>query len=273
MSEPIRIAMVGGGVMGGALVEGFLGAVVEGRPTEVSVVEADPARAEAWRERAGIEVAPLADAVTGAQVVILAVKPHQIVDVLREMASSLAPDAVVVSIAAGIVLDTMQAAAPAGTAIIRTMPNTPTRVGKGVIGLVPGIHCSADQIALVSSLLQPVAEVVEVPEEQIDALTATSGSGPAYVFYLAEAMRQGAEELGLPSSVAAGLVAETIAGAAELLVQEPDNAAGLRESVTSKGGTTAAAIAVFDDEDMRGTIARGMRANVQRSIEMADESR
>ena len=272
MGEPIRIAMVGGGVMGGALVEGFLGAVVDGRPTHVSVVEADPVRADAWREREGVEVAQLEQAVAEAAVVVLAVKPHQIIEVLGEVASSLATDAVVVSIAAGITLDTMQAAAPAGTSIIRTMPNTPTRVGKGVIGLVPGANCNRDQVALVGSLLQPMALVVEIPEEQIDALTATSGSGPAYVFYLAEAMRQGAEELGLPSPIAAMLVAETFAGAAELLMGDPQDAEGLRASVTSKGGTTAAAIAVFEEEDMRGIVARGMKANVQRSIEMADES-
>ena len=207
MGEPIRIVMVGGGVMGGALVEGFLGAVVNGRPTQVSVVEADPVRADAWRQREGIAVAQVEQAVAEASVVVLAVKPHQVVEVLGEMSSSLGTDAVVVSIAAGITLETMQAVAPAGTSIIRTMPNTPTRVGKGVIGLVPGANCSRDQVAMVTSLLQPMALVVEIPEGQIDALTATSGSGPAYVFYLAEAMRQGAEGLGLPSSMAAKLVA------------------------------------------------------------------
>jgi pyrroline-5-carboxylate reductase len=272
MSEPIRIAMVGGGVMGGALVDGFLGAVVDGRPTQVSVVEADPVRADAWRQREGIEVARLEQAVAEAAVVVLAVKPHQIIEVLGEMASSLASDAIVVSIAAGITLDAMQAAVPTGTSIIRTMPNTPTKVGKGVIGLVAGGNCSREQVDLVSSLLQPMALVVEVPEEQIDALTATSGSGPAYVFYLAEAMRRGAEELGLPSSIAATLVAKTFVGAAELLTGDPADAEGLRASVTSKGGTTAAAIAVFEEEDMRGIVARAMNANVQRSIEMADES-
>lgn len=272
MGEPIRIAMIGGGVMGGALIDGFVGDVVDGRPTHVSIVEADPVRADSWRQREGIEVSSLPEALAGASVVVLAVKPHQVIEVLREMSPALESDAVVVSIAAGITLDSMQAATPTGTAIIRTMPNTPTRVGKGVIGLAAGANCSPSQVALVSALLQRVALVVEVPEEQIDALTATSGSGPAYVFYLAEAMRDGAEQLGLPPAVAAALVAETIAGAAELLVQTPDDAVGLRESVTSKGGTTAAAVAVFEDEDVRGAIARAMLANVQRSREMADDA-
>jgi len=158
-------------------------------------------------------------------------------------------------------------------AVIRTMPNTPTRIGRGVIGLAAGPGCAPEQVSLVKRLLEKVAVVFELPEEQLDALTATSGSGPAYVFYLAEAMRRGAEELGLPTQMAGELVAETLAGAAELLRREPMDAQTLRESVTSKGGTTAAALAVFDAADMRHTIAQAMRANSDRAREMADEFR
>lgn len=271
MSQDIRVAMIGGGVMGGALVEGFLDQVIDGRAVRVRVVEADEQRARAWQAREGVDVLSLDQAVLDADVVFLAVKPHQIVSVLADVAPLLPPDAVVASIAAGVPLAIMEEHLPAGAAVVRTMPNTPTRIGEGVIGVVPGSACTNDQLVVVTALLNPVALVVEVPESQLDALTATSGSGPAYVFYLAEAMRRGAEELGLPSTVAAQLVAQTISGAAELLSADPENATGLRESVTSKGGTTAAAIAVFDDEDMRGTIARGMTANVRRSEEMADE--
>lgn len=270
MSSDIRIAMIGGGVMGGAIVEGVLEAAIDDRSVRVCIVEADAERARAWRERGDVDVADLVEAISEANVVFLAVKPHQITDVLAEIAPNLPSDAVVVSIAAGVTLATMEANLAAGSAVIRTMPNTPTRIGQGVIGLVPGAGCSHGQVDLVRALLEPVALVIEVPESQIDALTATSGSGPAYVFYLAEAMQQGAEDLGLSPEVAAQLVSETISGAAELLSAEPENAAGLRASVTSKGGTTAAAVAVFDDEDMRGTIARGMQANVRRAREMAD---
>ncbi len=270
MSDPLRITMVGGGVMGGAILEGFLGSTIDARPVEVRVVEADPDRARSWQER-GVEVASLTDAVSGADVVFLAVKPHQILAVIDEMASSLAPGVVVVSIAAGIPLSAMQERLGSDTAVIRAMPNTPVRVGKGVIGLVVGPACTPVNVGLVRRLVEPNAVTVEVVEEQLDALTATSGSGPAYVFYLAEAMRRGAQELGLPSDVAAALVAETITGAAELLSREPRDAEGLRESVTSKGGTTAAAVAVFDEAGMREIVAEAMRANVRRSQEMADE--
>ncbi|HEV8025267.1 MAG TPA: pyrroline-5-carboxylate reductase [Candidatus Nanopelagicales bacterium] len=271
MGEPIHIAMVGGGVMGGALVEGFLEQDIDGRPVSVRIVESDPTRAQSWSEREGIDVVGLVDATRGADIVFLAVKPHQIIDVLDQMQASLSPHTVVASIAAGVPVATLRAHLPASTAVIRVMPNTPVRVGKGVMGLVASPECSARDTRLATRLLESSGLVVEIPEEQLDALTATSGSGPAYVFYLAEAMREGAKQLGLPADVAAELVAETITGAAELLAAEPGNAQGLRESVTSKGGTTAAAIAVFDEADMRGTIARAMRANVERSREMADD--
>jgi pyrroline-5-carboxylate reductase len=270
MSEPLRITMVGGGVMGGAILEGFLDSTIDAHPVEVRVVEADPDRARSWHER-GVEVAPLTDAASGADVVFLAVKPYQIVGVLKDLAPLLAPGAVVASIAAGITLATLQAHLDSGTAVIRTMPNTPTRIGQGVIGMAPGESCSLEQATLVRHLLEPVAFVIEIPESKIDALTATSGSGPAYVFYLAEVMQRGAEELGLPAAMAAQLVSATISGAARLLSAEPENAAGLRQSVTSKGGATEASIAVFEDEGLPEIIARGMQANVRRAREMADE--
>jgi pyrroline-5-carboxylate reductase len=271
MSDPLRIAMVGGGVMGSAIVEGMLEAHPGDRPLDICIVETDAQRAQAWREHGGVEVAGVAEAASDAHVIFLAVKPYQILGVLKDIAPILAPEAVVVSIAAGITVDTMQANLDPSTAVIRTMPNTATRIGQGVIGLVAGPGCSLEQVTLVRHLLEPVAFVVEVPESKIDALTATSGSGPAYVFYLAEAMQRGAEDLGLPAAMAAQLVSETISGAAKLLSAEPDNAAGLRESVTSKGGATEASVAVFEDEDLRGIIARGMQANVRRAREMADE--
>src|SRR6056297_1077033 len=270
MSDPLRVAMVGGGVMGGAIVEGFLDSMIEDRPVDVRVVEADRERARYWQDR-GVRVAELADAAGDADVLFLAVKPHQIHAVLDQLAPYRGQQSIVVSIAAGIGLQALQAPLGSDAAVIRAMPNTPVRVGKGVIGLAVGSSCTPAQISLVRRLLEPNALTVEVPEAQLDALTATSGSGPAYVFYIAEAMRSGAQELGLPADTAALLVAETIAGAAELLGREPENAEGLRKSVTSKGGTTAAAIEVFERAGVREVVAEAMRANVRRSQEMADE--
>lgn len=273
MSDSIDIVMIGGGVMGGALVEGFLGCEVGGRETKVTIIEADPARAEAWRARGDVLVGDLLESVARAEVVFLAVKPHQITDVLNAISQTVPSSAVVVSIAAGIPLEIMEGNLPTGSAVVRMMPNTPTRIGKGVIGLTPGSGCSRDQVDLVSALVGSVSTVVEIPENLQDALTATSGSGPAYLFYLAEAMRDGARALGLPDETAVTLVAQTILGAAELLAADPASAEELRASVTSKGGTTAAATGVFDDADLVGVVTRAMTAARDRAREMADDAR
>lgn len=260
--------MIGGGAMGGAIAEGLVS--LDG--VEVTIVEADPERAQWWRERGEVRVCDLADAVSNADVVFLAVKPHQILDTLRAAKDHLPEDVIVVSIAAGITVAAMERELPAGTSVIRTMPNTPVRVGKGVVGLSAGSACSHEDIDLVRMLLASVSLVVPIEEELLDALTATSGSGPAYLFYLAEAMKLGATSLGLSEQTANALVAHTLSGAAELLLSEPDKAVELRASVTSKGGTTAAATAVFDEADLRGIVVKAMHANRDRARELAGEA-
>ena len=268
MPTATRVAMIGGGAMGGAIAEGLVALDA----VEVTIVETDPDRAQWWRDRGDVSVDDLATAVSTADVVFLAVKPHHIVDSLRAARPSLREGAVIVSIAAGVTLDVIEREVPAGTPVVRTMPNTPVRVGRGVVGLATGTSCSPENVELVRSLLESVALVVSIDEESMDALTATSGSGPAYLFYLAEAMGRGATALGLPEDVAASLVAQTLLGAAELLAADPQNAAELRASVTSKGGTTAAAIAVFDSADVMGTVVDAMRANRDRARELAEGS-
>lgn len=268
MPDVTRVTMVGGGVMGGAIIDGLL--AVE--DVEVAIVETDPDRARSWKDR-GVGVVELREGIARADVVFLAVKPHQIVDVLTEAADAFTPDTIVVSIAAGVPLEVLERHVPASVRVIRTMPNMPMRVGRGVVGLSPGSGCDGAQVARVRTLLEPVALVVPIPEELLDSLTATSGSGPAYVFYLAEAMKLGAIDLGLSRELASTLVAEAIMGAALLLIERPDDAIELRASITSKGGTTAAATAVFDEADMRGIVVRAMNANRDRARELADESR
>ncbi|MEY2990568.1 MAG: hypothetical protein RLZZ163_1484 [Actinomycetota bacterium] len=258
--------MIGGGAMGGAIAEGL----VQLDGVDVVIVEADPERARWWQSRGDVVVADLGTAVADADVIFVAVKPHQIAETLRAAGEVLAPDAVVVSIAAGITVEAIERELPDGTAVIRTMPNTPVRVGRGVVGLCAGSSCDSDDVDVVTALLSTSALVVPIAEELLDALTATSGSGPAYLFYLAEAMRLGAMDLGLPEQTANQLVAHTLAGAAELLLAEPDKAVELRASVTSKGGTTAAATAVFDEADLRGVVVAAMRANRDRARELAE---
>jgi len=263
-----QVVMIGGGAMGGAIAEGLM--ALDG--VEVTIVEADAARAQWWRDHGGVRVSSLPVAVSDADVVVLAVKPHHIVETLRSISDSLPTDTIVVSIAAGITLDALERELPSGTSVIRTMPNTPVRVGRGVVGLAAGNACDRDHVELVSNLLSSASLVVPIAEDLLDALTATSGSGPAYLFYLAEAMTLGAVELGLPEDVANTLVAHALAGAAELLVADPGRAVELRASVTSKGGTTAAATGVFDAADVRGIVVDAMRANRDRARELAQES-
>ena len=260
--------MVGGGAMGGAIVEGILAGVPD---AQVTVVEANDERAEIWRRRGDVRVAGLTEAVSDADVIFLAVKPDQITDVLGQAAESVNPSGVVVSIAAGVPIAVLERHAPDGVAVARAMPNTPVRVGRGVVGLVAGTTCSAEQLQQVVRLLDPVSTVIVMDEALIDSLTATSGSGPAYVFYLAESMMKAAMDLGLDRSTASTLVAETIAGSALLLASEPDDPAALRAAVTSPGGTTAAAIGVFDSEGLARTIENGMRAAHGRAGEMSAE--
>jgi pyrroline-5-carboxylate reductase len=269
VADATKVTVIGGGAMGGAIIDGLLALP----DVEVAVVESDEQRAQMWSARDGVEVATLDAAVRKADTVFLAVKPHHIVDTLQALAPNVNPGAVVVSIAAGITVETLQAHLPAGMAVIRAMPNTPMRVGRGVVGITPGSSCSSTQVDLVTTLMGSVAVVVPIAEDLMDALTATSGSGPAYVFYLAEAMKSGAQDLGIPEDIATTLVCEAIVGAAQLLATDPSNASGLRAAVTSKGGTTAAATAVFDTADLSGLVATAMRANRDRARELADEAR
>lgn len=153
-------------------------------------------------------------------------------------------------------------------AVVRAMPNTPALVDLGVTAISPGASCSSAQADYVESLLSAVGPVVRVPEDLQDAVTATSGSGPAYVFRLIEAMTAGSIDLGVPPDVARQLVIQTVLGAATMAAQPGADAAALRQQVTSPGGTTAAALAVFDEGDLVGLVARAMRAARDRGREL-----
>jgi pyrroline-5-carboxylate reductase len=210
-------------------------------------------------------------AAVGADVVILGVKPVGIADLAREIGDSLAPDAIVISVAAAVSLEQLEAVLPAGQPVIRTMPNTPARLGRGVVSVSPGTNCSAGQLRLAKDILSAVGTVVEIPEGQVDALSAISGSGPAYAFYLAEAMAAAGVELGLDPELSQLLARETVAGAGFMLAEPGADPAALRKAVSSPNGTTERAIATFDDHGMRATIAAGARAAAARSAEITQQ--
>lgn len=260
------IAVLGAGVMGELFVAGFIRGGTD--PHRIVIAEAREDRAREVSERHGVRVLPAAEAVADAATVLLLVKPQDMGALLADIAPRTPTDSLVISLAAGVRLDTLEAAFGPGTPCIRAMPNTPAVVDEGMIALSPGASCSPAQAEYAESLLSAVGRVVRVPEDLQDAVTATSGSGPAYVFLLVESMIDAAVGLGLDPQTARTLVTQTVLGAA-LMARTPDaDAADLRRQVTSPGGTTAAAIAVFEEGDLRGLVARAMTAARDRGREL-----
>ncbi len=262
-----RIAILGGGVMGETLLTTVLSAGYG--PDDVVVAEKNAERADDLAARYGVETASATAAVLGADLVLIVVKPQDLPDLLASVGEDVGPKAVVVSFAAGVRLATLEAGLPAGTAVLRVMPNTPAVVGEGMFGASPGSACSEGQVDLVAGILSNGGRFLVVDETLQDALTAVSGSGPAYVFYLAEAMIAGGVEAGLDEATARELTTQTIFGAAKLLSESNEDAVELRRRVTSPNGTTAAAIAAFDKHGVQGAIAEGVMAAAQRSSELS----
>lgn len=269
------IAMLGAGSMGRAILSGLTapGVAVDGG---IRVTNRSKARAA---ELAGIPgVTAYATehdgdanraAVDGAEVVIVAVKPGMVPDLLHEIADSLTPGAIVVSVAAGVTIKTFESILPPSVVVVRSMPNTPAVVGKAVTGISPGTRTEPDDLALVRALFETVGEVVEVPETQLDALSTISGSGPAYVFLLVEALTAAAVEKGFTPEQARTLVNGTFLGASELLVSSGEDPAELRRRVTSPNGTTERAIAVLADADLPALFTRATDAALARARELA----
>lgn len=208
-------------------------------------------------------------AVAGAKLVVVAVKPAMVPDLLDEIADALEPGAIVVSVAAGVTVATFEAHLPEHVSVVRTMPNTPAIVGRAVTGVSAGTRSSDDDLALVVSLFETVGEVLVVPESQLDALSTISGSGPAYVFLLIEELTKTAIAKGFTPEQAATMVQGTFRGASELLAASDDDPAELRRRVTSPKGTTERAIAVLQESDLSGLFDRATDAALARARELA----
>lgn len=263
----MRIAILGAGAMGEALLAGLLSA---GRvASDVIVGEKRAARAAELADRYGVDVGSNLDAVRHAQVVVLVVKPNDVVRLVDEIAPELTTDHLVISVAAGITTATLEEHVPAGVPVVRAMPNTPALVGEGMAAVSAGAAATDDHLATAVDLLGASGRVVTVPEYQQDAVTAVSGSGPAYVFYLAEAMIEAGVHAGLPRDVATELTVQTIYGAATLLRDGADSATELRERVTSPGGTTAAGLRVLDAAAVRAAVLAAVEAARDRSQELS----
>ncbi|QGT79160.1 pyrroline-5-carboxylate reductase [Guyparkeria halophila] len=266
-----RIAFIGGGNMAAALIGGMLkDAPADARPSIV-VAEPDADRRRGLADQLGVEVTEDNHAaIDGAQLVVLAVKPQVMQAVAEDLAPHLAAGQLVVSIAAGIPVAALARWLNGHAAIVRAMPNTPSMVGCGATGLFAAEAVSREQHSDAESLMRAVGVVQWLDDEsQIDEVTALSGSGPAYVFYLMESMQAAAEGMGMAPDVARLLTLETVFGAAKLALAADDSPAELRRRVSSPGGTTERAIAALDEAGVRDAFARAIRASRDRSRELA----
>jgi len=261
-----QIVLIGAGVMGEALGVG-IAERLQPAPTLI-VVEPNAERGASVAAKLSATHLSLAEALAEPSLILLAVKPQHVDDVLAEIAPVVQPDSTIVSIAAGVTTERIERAVP-GVNVVRAMPNTPARIQSGVIGVCLGTNCSTQAAERAEQVLRCAGRVVQVSEAQMDALTAVSGSGPAYVFYLAEAMLAAARDLDLPEEVARPLVIDTIAGAAALMVGSTESPAELRANVTSPGGTTQAAIESLDAADVRQHFRTAIKAARDRSRELS----
>ncbi|QIK64849.1 pyrroline-5-carboxylate reductase [Leucobacter viscericola] len=269
--------MLGVGSMGGAILSGLRAPGVQ-IPKPISVTTKSARSAAEFDGAADVvalasETDPEANrtAVKGAGLVILAVKPWMILDVAREIADALEPGVIVVSVAAGVTCASIEAALPAGVAVVRAMPNTPSLIGRGVTGIAGGSAASEADIDTVKALFETVGSAIVVRESQINDVAAVSGSGPAYLFLYVEEMIAAAKRLGFDEDQARLLAEGTVTGAAELLARSGEDPAQLRRNVTSPKGTTEQAIFVLQDANWGELFDRALAANVRRSEELAAE--
>jgi len=268
-SEPgnLRIAILGLGKMGGILAQGFLRANL----LPASHLTATVARGD--RDRTpDLGISRTTDNLAAAQsanVILLAIKPYQIVDVLHAIAPTLTPSKLVISVAASITTATMEAASGPGIPVIRAMPNTPAKVGAGMTAICRGKHVTDAQLALAERIFTTVGRTVTLDERLIDAATGLSGSGPAYLYIVIDALAEAGVGVGLPRDMATLLAAQTTYGAAKMVLETGLHPAQLKDQVTTPGGTTIAGILELEAGGLRSTLGKAVSSAVQRARELA----
>jgi pyrroline-5-carboxylate reductase len=263
----MTIAILGGGVMGETLLSGL---IRSGRPpAQLLVAHRRPERREELTERYGVEALTSAEAAQRADTLVLVVKPQDMSTLLAEIGPSVTSAQLVVSLAAGITSAVIESRLADGVPVVRVMPNTPALVDAGMAAVSPGTHCTEEQIEHAMDLLRATGKVIRVPEKLQDAVTAVSGSGPAYLFFVVEAMIEAGVHLGLPRATATELVIQTVVGSAKLLAETGEHPTVLREQVTSPAGTTAAAIRELEHHKVRAAFLSALEAARNRSRELA----
>jgi pyrroline-5-carboxylate reductase len=269
MDHP-RVAILGAGSLGAILAKGLLRA--GWTKSDIALVARRQDRIDELERETGIVAGTsLTAAMAGAEVVVIAVKPKDMPFVVESIAQTLEPGQIVVSLAAGVELETIGAVLP-DQPVIRAMPNTPAAVDMAMTAISAGPHATREHIEVVRSIFGAVGETIELSEDLFDAVTAVSGTGPAYVFLLAESLIEAAIREGLPHHAAEKLVHQTIRGSGELLTTSEKSAFRLRGQVTSPGGTTAAAMHVLDDGGFRSLMEDAVQAAATRSRELGQRA-
>jgi pyrroline-5-carboxylate reductase len=266
VSEQIQVSIVGVGVMGEALVSGLLSAGWQ--PSDISLCVRRPGQADDLANKTGCAVTtdPVA-AIAGSDVVVVAVKPRDVSEVLESLAGSIAESQTVISLAAGVTTESCESRLGA-VPVVRAMPNTPALVRKGVTGIAAGKYAGSGDLNSAQEVLGAVGSVRIMDESLLDAVTAVSGTGPAYVFLLAEALTEAAMREGLSRDIAESFVHQTIRGAGHLLTDTSKSPSELRYEVTSPGGTTAAAVHVLEERGFRALVEDAVRAAAIRATEL-----
>jgi pyrroline-5-carboxylate reductase len=263
-----RIAIIGGGNIGSAILKGILNALVA-KPSQVSVVEINPERVENLTQEYKVEVVTNCRDLGKVDVALMAIEPRTTLEVVRELNGSLHKNSLVLSVAAGVTLRQLQSALPEDQPVIRCMPNSPVLVAQGVTALALGDSASAEHMAMAREIFGAVGSVVEIGERHINAVTALSGSGPAYVYVFVEALSDAGVRLGLDRKTAFTLAAQTVTGAARLVIESDKHPAQLKEMVTSPGGTTIAALHSMERAGFRGIVMDGVKEAHDRARELA----
>lgn len=260
------IAVLGGGKIGESLLSGLIGAGWS--RDELRFTERYPDRAAELTAGYGVAAVEVADAARGADVLVIAVKPQDIDPLLAELAANVTGRELVVSMCAGLPTSLFERTLPAGTSVVRVMPNTPMLVGEAMCAISGGTHAQDADLKLVAEMLSSVGSVVQVPEGQQDAVTALSGSGPAYFYYLVESMIEAGVLAGVPRDTATELVVQSAAGAAAMLRTDGAHPGKLREAVTSPGGTTAAGLRELERNGVRSAVVDAVEAAKDRSAQL-----
>ena len=265
MATPLTIGFLGAGKMATALARGFIRAEIV-FPKEIIASDLSEAARAVFTDKTGAQTtASSADVIKFAQVLILAVKPDQVAGVLGELRGNFTNEHLLISIAAGVTLAKMEAALPAGTRVIRVMPNTPALVGEAAAAFALGKSATAADGDLAKKLLSAVGIAFQVKESLLDAVTGLSGSGPAYVYQFIEALSDGGVAAGLPRDIATRLAAQTVLGAARMVLETGQHPGALKDQVTSPGGTTIEGLHELEKGKLRATVMSAVRAATEKS--------